>query len=110
MGSGNNCGSPLSQPDHRKFYSRKNLLFVLQPYLKRATKCSFLLTPHASARTRLIAVVATRIQTFTVEEFAAVSSETWQNVRSELQKHHSKRLQQYRFRRDPDGYLALIVS
>ena len=53
---------------------------------------------------RLIAVVATRIQTFTVEEFAAVSSETWQNVRSQLQKHHSKRLQQCRFRRDPDGY------
>ena len=38
---------------------------------------------------RLVAVVATRLQTFTVQEFAAVSSENWQNVRSELQKHHS---------------------
>jgi len=44
-------------------------------------------------------VVATRIQTFTVEEFAAISSENWQNVRFELQQHHSKRLQQRRFRR-----------
>lgn len=59
---------------------------------------------------RLIAVVATRIQTFTVAEFAAVSSETWHQVRSELQKHHSKRLQQCRFRRDPDGYLAELEA
>lgn len=59
---------------------------------------------------RLIAVVATRIQTFTVEEFAAVSSETWHQVRSELQKHHSKRLQQCRFRRAPDGYLTELEA
>ena len=59
---------------------------------------------------RLVAVVATRLQTFSVQEFAAVSSENWQNVRSELQKHHFKRLQQRRFRRDPDRYLALIES
>jgi hypothetical protein len=55
---------------------------------------------------RLVAVVATRMKTFTVQEFAAVSTENWQDVRSELQQHHSKRLQQRRFRRDPDGYLA----
>lgn len=59
---------------------------------------------------RLISVVATRIQTFTVKEFAAVSFVNWQNVRSELQKHHSKRLQQRRFRRDPDGYLAELEA
>lgn len=59
---------------------------------------------------RLVAVVATRLQTFTVQEFAAVSSENWQNVRSELQKHHSKRLQQRRFRRDPDVYLAELEA
>ncbi len=59
---------------------------------------------------RLIAVVATRVQTFTVAEFAAVSSETWQNARSQLQKHHSKRLQQLRFRHDPDGYLAELEA
>lgn len=54
---------------------------------------------------RLIAVVATRIKPFTVKEFAAISSDSWQNVRSELRKHHSKRLQQRRFRRDSDSYL-----
>jgi hypothetical protein len=37
---------------------------------------------------RLIAVVATRMKTFTVKEFAAVSHQNWQQVRSELQKHH----------------------
>ncbi len=59
---------------------------------------------------RLIAVVATRIQTFTVAEFAAIPSANWQNVRSQLQQHHSKRLQQRRFRRDPDGYLAELEA
>lgn len=59
---------------------------------------------------RLVAVVATRIQTFTIQEFAAVPSENWQNMRSELQKHHSKRLQQRRFRRDPDVYLAELEA
>ncbi len=59
---------------------------------------------------RLVAVVATRMKTFTVQEFAAVSTENWQDVRSELQQHHSKRLQQRRFRRDPDGYLAELEA
>ncbi len=59
---------------------------------------------------RLIAVVATRMKTFTVKEFAAASHQTWQQVRSELQKHHSKRLQQRCFRRDPDGYLAELEA
>ncbi len=59
---------------------------------------------------RLIAVVATRIQTFTVAEFAAISSENWQNVRSQLQQLRSKRLQQRLFRRDPDGYLAELEA
>ena len=59
---------------------------------------------------RLIAVVATRIKPFTVKEFAAISSENWQNVRSELRKHHSKRLQQRRFRRDSDSYLLELEA
>lgn len=59
---------------------------------------------------RLIAVVVTRMKTFTVAEFAAVSSESWQNVRSQLQQHYSKRLQQRRFRRDPDAYLAELEA
>jgi len=59
---------------------------------------------------RLIAVVATRMKTFTVKEFAAVSHQNWQQVRSELQKHHFKRLQQRCFRRDPGGYLAELEA
>ena len=59
---------------------------------------------------RLIAVVATRIKPFTVKEFAAISSDNWQNVRSELRKHHSKRLQQRRFRRDSDSYLLELEA
>ena len=59
---------------------------------------------------RLIAVVATRIKPFTVKEFAAISSENWQNVRSELRNHHSKRLQQRRFRRDSDSYLLELEA
>ena len=59
---------------------------------------------------RLIAVVATRIKPFTVKEFAAISSENWQNVRSELRKHHSKRLQQRHFRRDSDSYLLELEA
>jgi hypothetical protein len=50
------------------------------------------------------------MKTFTVKEFAAVSHQNWQQVRSELQKHHFKRLQQRCFRRDPGGYLAELEA
>lgn len=59
---------------------------------------------------RLIAMVATRIKSFTPKVFAAISLENWQTVRSQLQKHHSKRLQQRHFRRDPNEYLAELEA
>lgn len=59
---------------------------------------------------RLIAMVATRTRTFTLKDFAAISVEAWQAVRHELQHHHQKRLQQRRFRRDPDQYLAQLEA
>ena len=57
---------------------------------------------------QLLAAVATRIQTFTVQDFGMTSVERWQDVRSQLQKHHAKRIQQRRFRRSPDEYLATL--
>jgi len=59
---------------------------------------------------RLIAVVATRIQTFTVEEFAAISSEKLAECAFSMQQHHSKRLQQRRFHDVTDGYLAELET
>lgn len=59
---------------------------------------------------RLIAAVTTRIRTFVVEEFATVSRERWQDVRSQLQKHQLKREKQRRFRRAPNEYLADLES
>lgn len=59
---------------------------------------------------RLIALIATRIKPFSAKELAAVSLQEWQAVRSELQKHHAKRLQQRSFRRDPQKYLAKLEA
>ena len=59
---------------------------------------------------RLIAAVTTRIRTFTVKDFATVSRERWQDVRSQLQKHQLKRERQRRFRRAPNAYLANLEA
>jgi len=57
---------------------------------------------------RLIAVVATRIQTFTVEEFAAISSENWQNVRLNCSNIILSDCSSVAD--DPDGYLAELET
>ena len=59
---------------------------------------------------RLIALIATRARTFTLKDFGVISVAAWQSVRSELWQHHQKRLQQRRFRRDPDQYLAQLEA
>lgn len=59
---------------------------------------------------RLIAMIATRTAPFTPQALASISIERWKAVRSDLQNHRHKRLQQRHFRRDPDSYLAQVEA
>jgi hypothetical protein len=54
---------------------------------------------------RLIAAVVTRIKTFTARDLASVDLVSWRHQRSHLEQLRQKRLQQRRFRRDPENYL-----
>ena len=60
--------------------------------------------------TRLIAAVATKIRLFTQWDLAQVNQEQWQEIRSELEQINESRIQQRRFRRDPDAYLESLEN
>ena len=59
---------------------------------------------------RLIAAVATRLKTFTAKDLAMVDLVAWRNQRSNLESLRQTRLQQRRFRRDPDNYLLQLET
>lgn len=59
---------------------------------------------------RLIAAVATRIKTFTAQDLALVDWGAWRHQRSQLDSLRQTRLQQRRFRRDPDHYLLELET
>jgi hypothetical protein len=59
---------------------------------------------------KLASAIATKLRSFTAEDFAQVDIDTWLELRSHLKTHHQKRVEQYRFRRDPNAYLANLES
>lgn len=59
---------------------------------------------------RLIAAVVTRIKTFTAGDLASVDLVSWRHQRSHLEQLRHKRLQQRRFRRDPENYLLELET
>lgn len=59
---------------------------------------------------RLIAAVVTRIKTFTAKDLASVDLVSWRHQRSHLEELRQKRLQQRRFRRDPENYLLELEA
>ncbi len=59
---------------------------------------------------RLISAVVTRIKTFTATDLATVDLVAWRDQRSQLELLREKRLQQRRFRRDPEDYLLELET
>jgi hypothetical protein len=59
---------------------------------------------------KLACAIATKLHSFTASDLAQVDIHTWLELRSQLQKHHKARIEQYRFRRDPKAYLANLES
>jgi hypothetical protein len=59
---------------------------------------------------KLACAIATSLHSFTASDLAQVDIHTWLELRSQLQKHHKARIEQYRFRRDPKAYLANLES
>ena len=57
---------------------------------------------------RLIAAIATKLTTFSDSDLAKVDLKQWRNIRSQLKKINHSRVQQRRFRRNPDAYLESL--
>jgi hypothetical protein len=57
---------------------------------------------------RLVAGVATRMRAYTAEELAHSDLDHWRKLRAEVRQRFALRAQGYRFRRDPDAYLAQL--
>lgn len=61
-------------------------------------------------KVQLASAIATKLGTFTAEDLAQVCVASWLELRSDLRKHHLNRIEQLRFRRDPQDYLAYLES
>jgi hypothetical protein len=59
---------------------------------------------------RLIAAVVTRIKTFTAKDLASVDLVSWRHQRLHLEQLRQTRLQQRRFRCDPENYLLELET
>lgn len=57
---------------------------------------------------RLPAALATRLKPFTAADLVPRDLDQWQAVRAKLRQPHQARVSGYRFRRDPDRYLAAL--
>ena len=70
----------------------------------------FVQSPIHLEQFNITRTIATKLHSFTASDLAQVDIDTWLELRSRLQKHHKARIEQYRFRRDPKGYLANLES
>ena len=59
---------------------------------------------------QLASAIATKLRTFTADDLAQVSVDSWLELRSDLRKHHYYRIEQLRFRRNPKDYLASLEA
>ena len=58
----------------------------------------------------VVTALATKLGIFTAEDLAQVCVASWLELRSDLRKHHISRIEQLRFRRNPQDYLADLES
>jgi hypothetical protein len=59
---------------------------------------------------RLVAGVATRHRAVSASDLGAASRFQWQELREELDQRRHRRIERWRFRRDPDGYLKALEN
>jgi hypothetical protein len=59
---------------------------------------------------RIIAAVATRQQPGRVRDLIGADLEAWAELRAELAKRRQRRIDRWRFRRDPEGYLRQLEA
>jgi hypothetical protein len=57
---------------------------------------------------RVVASVASRLHVFSGTELCPMDLTRWRTLRSELNHRHEARRMQYRFRKDPERYLAAL--
>jgi hypothetical protein len=59
---------------------------------------------------RVMAAVTSKEQVFSVEELRPTDYQRWRNLRRQLQQREEVRRQQWRFRKNPAGYLAEVEA
>ena len=59
---------------------------------------------------RLVAGLATRSREVTAADLAGADRAAWKRLRAELEERRERRVERWRFRRDPDGYLKALEN
>lgn len=59
-------------------------------------------------KVQLASAIATALYSFTAQDLAQVSVQTWQQLHSDLRQHQLTRIEQLRFRRNPQAYLTTL--
>lgn len=59
---------------------------------------------------QLASAIATALRPFSAEDLAQFCVDTWLSLRSALQKQQLHRIEQLRFPRNPDAYLAVLET
>ncbi|MDR9894512.1 transposase [Aetokthonos hydrillicola Thurmond2011] len=59
---------------------------------------------------QLASAIATALHSFSSEDLAQVCVQTWQQLRFDLRQHQLSRIEQLRFRRNPEAYLANLET
>ena len=76
---------------------------------RRATgRCRAPLSTVLRGSVRLIAGVATRLRAYSADELKPGDRERWRKLRADVRQRFMLRARGYRFRRDPDAYLAQL--
>lgn len=57
---------------------------------------------------QLASAIATALHSFTAQDLAQVCVQAWQQLRSDLRQHQLNRIEQQRFRRNPEVFLATL--
>lgn len=59
-------------------------------------------------KVQLPSAIATALYSLTAQDLAQVCVQTWQQLRSDLRQHQLSRIEQLRFRRNLEAYLATL--
>ena len=99
-------------PDMPRTNNELEQVFGANRYHERRATGRKVASPALALRgsVRVVASAASRLRTFSAEQITPENVETWRVLRESLEARRQQRVLRYRFRRDPESYLADLES